>query len=152
MAKLDVRYPEIGKLIKAAMAAKGVDIRTTAKATEISYESVRRYGAGISKPRANALDSLARYLGTTEAHLLGENTTLSAVKSDSPEQTPTREQVERLSEHLRKLHPNGFSLTVMQPINGGLWSRRPDVAKETNAPRYFVILGSSIDEIIDSLV
>jgi len=151
--KLAVRHPALGRRIKAAIAEKGTDIRSVSGALNMSYESVRRYVGGISKPRPEALDALAAHLGVTRGYLLDDQdaTALTPASVGRTEvATPTKEQLEGLKALLTQRHPNGFSATVMQRLPVGVWLERMVTSRAVDAPQYFLLLGaSSLDDLVD---
>lgn len=150
--KLDIRYPSFGRRVKAAIAAKGEDLRAVSSALGVTYESVRRYAGGVSMPRQDALQALAVHLGVTKDYLLGEQEELASESATILASPPSKEQMERLESLLRGRHPNGFQATVMQPLQGGMWTRRITTSRAGDAPQYFLLIGgSSIDELMEAI-
>lgn len=63
------KYQDFRDRLDKLMSDKEVDITTLQRATGISYEMIRRYKAGLAKPREEKLRKLADYLGVSVAYL-----------------------------------------------------------------------------------
>ena len=152
--KLDVRHAALGRRIKAAIAQQGTNIRGVSKALGLTYESVRRYAGGISKPRPDTLEALAAHLKTTRGYLLDDEDSAAPeapMAANASNAHPTDEQLERLEDLLKQRHASGFNATVMQRISGRIWSHRIGTSRSADAPQYFVLLGSNLDDLIAAM-
>lgn len=64
-----VKYQDFGERVERLMKQKQVELKDVANATDISYEMIRRYLAGIAKPRNDKMQKLADYFGVSMAYL-----------------------------------------------------------------------------------
>lgn len=69
MQQLTIKHADFGKRLKNRMDLKGISITELSELTETKYEMVRRYIAGISKPRHDKLVAIAEALNVTASYL-----------------------------------------------------------------------------------
>lgn len=65
----EAKHPEFGARVRARMERLQLDLRALSKRSRLSYEMVRRYAAGVAKPRDDGMARLAEALETTAAEL-----------------------------------------------------------------------------------
>jgi len=56
--------------LRSAMDENNFEIKDVSDGTKISYEMIRRYTAGLAKPRGNNLEKISKFLGVDESWLL----------------------------------------------------------------------------------
>lgn len=69
MQQLTIKHIDFGKRLKNRMILKGMSITELSKLTDTNYEMVRRYIAGISKPRHDKLVAISEALNVTASYL-----------------------------------------------------------------------------------